>query len=68
MAVHGFRSRCRGHAQIPNETVDVAFNPLGQVVDHFTKVDKTSTVIRRWVQEYLEATNTINELNEAARA
>jgi hypothetical protein len=23
-------------------------------------------VIERWVQEYLEATNTLNELNEAA--
>lgn len=50
----------------PNETVDVAFNPVGQVVGQFTKVEKTSTVIERWVQEYLEATNTLNELNEAA--
>ena len=50
----------------PNETVDVAFNPVGQVVGQFTKVDKTATVIERWVQEYLEATNTLNELNEAA--
>ncbi len=36
----------------PNETVDVAFNPVGQ----FTMVEKTVTVIMRWVQEYLEAT------------
>ncbi len=50
----------------PNETVDVAFNPVGQVVGQFTKVEKTSAVIERWVQEYLEATNTLNELNEAA--
>jgi NAD(P)H-dependent flavin oxidoreductase YrpB (nitropropane dioxygenase family) len=50
----------------PNETVDVAFNPVGQVVGQFTKVEKTATVIERWVQEYLEATNTLNELNEAA--
>ncbi|WP_370332778.1 nitronate monooxygenase [Mycolicibacterium hippocampi] len=50
----------------PNETVDVAFNPVGQVVGQFEKVEKTSTVIERWVQEYLEATNTLNELNEAA--
>ena len=41
---------------IPNETVDVAFNPVGQVVGQFTKVEKTSAVIERWVQEYLEAT------------
>jgi NAD(P)H-dependent flavin oxidoreductase YrpB (nitropropane dioxygenase family) len=50
----------------PNETVDVAFNPVGQVVGQFAKVEKTSTVIERWVQEYLAATNTLNELNEAA--
>ena len=50
----------------PNETVDVAFNPVGQVVGQFTKVEKTSAVIELWVQEYLEATNTLNELNEAA--
>ena len=50
----------------PNESVDVAFNPIGQVVGQFTKVEKTSAVIERWVQEYLEATNTLNEINEAA--
>ncbi len=32
----------------------------------FNKGEKTSTVIERWVQEYLEATNTLDELNEAA--
>lgn len=50
----------------PNESVDVAFNPVGQVVGQFEKVEKTSAVIERWVQEYLEATNTLIELNEAA--
>ena len=50
----------------PNESIDVAFNPVGQVVGQFTKVEKSSAVIERWVQEYLEATNTLNELNEAA--
>jgi NAD(P)H-dependent flavin oxidoreductase YrpB (nitropropane dioxygenase family) len=50
----------------PNESVDVAFNPVGQVVGQLTKVEKCSAVIERWVQEYLEATNTLNELNEAA--
>ena len=52
----------------PNETVDVAFNPVGQVVGQFTKVEKTAAVIGRWVQEYLEATNRLEELNEAAAA
>ncbi|MGB7508110.1 nitronate monooxygenase family protein [Mycolicibacterium hippocampi] len=50
----------------PDETIDVAFNPVGQVVGQFQKVEKTSAVIERWVQEYLEATATLNELNEAA--
>lgn len=52
----------------PNETVDVAFNPVGQVVGQFTKVEKTSAVIGRWVQEYLEASGRLDELNEAAGA
>lgn len=52
--------------KFPDQTIDVAFNPIGQVVGQFTKVDKTSAVIERWVQEYLEATNTLNEINEAA--
>jgi NAD(P)H-dependent flavin oxidoreductase YrpB (nitropropane dioxygenase family) len=50
----------------PDETVDVAFNPVGQVVGQFVKVEKTSAVIERWVQEYLEATGKLNDLNEAA--
>jgi NAD(P)H-dependent flavin oxidoreductase YrpB (nitropropane dioxygenase family) len=50
----------------PNETVDVAFNPVGQVVGQLSKVERTSAVIERWVQEYLEATGVLNDLNEAA--
>ena len=50
----------------PNETVDVAFNPVGQVVGQFSRVEKSAAVIERWVQEYLESTNRLNELNEAA--
>ena len=50
----------------PNESVDVAFNPVGQVVGQLTKVEKSSTVIQRWVAEYLEATNRLDELNKAA--
>jgi NAD(P)H-dependent flavin oxidoreductase YrpB (nitropropane dioxygenase family) len=52
----------------PNETVDVAFNPVGQVVGQLNKVEKSSAVIQRWVQEYLEATNRLDQLNEAAAA
>jgi NAD(P)H-dependent flavin oxidoreductase YrpB (nitropropane dioxygenase family) len=50
----------------PEQSVDVAFNPIGQVVGQLTKVEKTAAVIERWVQEYLDATNRLNELNEAA--
>ncbi len=50
----------------PNETVDVAFNPVGQIVGQFTKVEKSAAVIERWVKEYLEATGRLEEFNEAA--
>ncbi len=50
----------------PDETVDVAFNPVGQVVGQLTKVEKTATVVERWVQEYLDATTRLEELNAAA--
>jgi NAD(P)H-dependent flavin oxidoreductase YrpB (nitropropane dioxygenase family) len=50
----------------PDETVDVAFNPVGQVVGQFEKVEKTSAVIERWVNEYIEATSTLEAANAAA--
>jgi NAD(P)H-dependent flavin oxidoreductase YrpB (nitropropane dioxygenase family) len=50
----------------PNETVDVAFNPVGQVVGQFEKVEKTAAVIERWVNEYLESTGTLEAANAAA--
>ncbi len=50
----------------PDQTVDVAFNPVGQVVGQFEKVEKTAAVIERWVNEYLEATSHLEALNEAA--
>ena len=56
----------RATNRYPNESVDVAFNPVGQVVGQFTKVEKAATVIERWVQEYLDATTRLDELNAAA--
>ena len=50
----------------PDKTVDVAFNPVGQVVGQFEKVEKTGAVIERWVNEYLEATEHLDALNAAA--
>jgi NAD(P)H-dependent flavin oxidoreductase YrpB (nitropropane dioxygenase family) len=52
----------------PDQTAAVAFNPVGQVVGQLEKVEKTAAVIERWVGEYLEATNTLSELNAAAGA
>jgi NAD(P)H-dependent flavin oxidoreductase YrpB (nitropropane dioxygenase family) len=50
----------------PDQSVDVAFNPVGQVVGQFEKVEKTAAVIQRWVEEYLEAVEHLNGLNAAA--
>jgi NAD(P)H-dependent flavin oxidoreductase YrpB (nitropropane dioxygenase family) len=50
----------------PDQTVDVAFNPVGQVVGQLTRVEKAAAVMERWVQEYVEASTTLNELNAAA--
>ncbi len=50
----------------PDQTVDVAFNPVGQVVGQFEKVEKTSAVIERWVNEYLEAVEHLDAINAAA--
>ncbi|MFW0782896.1 nitronate monooxygenase family protein [Gordonia sp. CPCC 206044] len=49
----------------PDQTVDVAFNPVGQVVGQFQKVEKTSAVIERWVQEYIDSTSNLETLANA---
>jgi hypothetical protein len=36
------------------------------VVGQFQKVEKSAAVIQRWVEEYLEATEHLNQLNTAA--
>jgi NAD(P)H-dependent flavin oxidoreductase YrpB (nitropropane dioxygenase family) len=50
----------------PDQSIDVAFNPVGQVVGQFTKVEKTAAVIERWVGEYIEAVERLDALNAAA--
>lgn len=52
----------------PDQTIDVAFNPVGQVVGQFEKVEKTAAVIERWVDEYIDATAQLDAFNEAASA
>ena len=49
----------------PDQTVDVAFNPVGQVVGQFEKVEKSAAVIQRWVEEYIDATEALAGLVEA---
>jgi NAD(P)H-dependent flavin oxidoreductase YrpB (nitropropane dioxygenase family) len=50
----------------PEKSKDVAFNPIGQVVGQFTKVERSAAVVQRLVEEYLEAVETLNGLNERA--
>ena len=52
----------------PDQTINVAFNPVGQVVGQFEKVEKTAAVIERWVDEYIDATAHLDAFNEAASA
>lgn len=52
----------------PDQTVDVAFNPVGQVVGQFEKVEKTSAVMARWVEEYIDASGQLDAYNEAANS
>ena len=47
----------------PDQTVDVAFNPVGQVVGQFERVEKSAAVIQRWVEEYIDSTERIAALN-----
>ncbi len=49
----------------PDQTVDVAFNPVGQVVGQFEKVERSAAVIQRWVEEYLDAVEGLNVLQQA---
>ncbi len=49
----------------PDQTVDVAFNPVGQVVGQFERVEKSAAVIQRWVEEYIDATGNLAALENA---
>jgi NAD(P)H-dependent flavin oxidoreductase YrpB (nitropropane dioxygenase family) len=49
----------------PDQTVDVAFNPVGQVVGQLEKVEKSAAVIQRWVEEYIEAVEHLDALQKA---
>lgn len=51
-----------------DKALSVMFNPVGQVVGQMNKVEKTSAVIQRLVEEYLEAVERLTTLTEAAMA
>ena len=53
-----------GH-RYADKAVDGAFNPVGQVVGQLEPVEKTAAVIQRLVEEYLEAVERLNVLQEA---
>ncbi|MCU4184163.1 nitronate monooxygenase family protein [Acidiferrimicrobium sp. IK] len=52
----------------PDQSVDVAFNPIGQVVGQLERVEKAGAVVRRWVEEYVDAVEHLDALTAAALA
>ena len=55
----------RGH-RYPEAAKDVNFNPVGQVVGQMNRVERTAQVVQRLVEEYLEACERLNALNQKA--
>jgi NAD(P)H-dependent flavin oxidoreductase YrpB (nitropropane dioxygenase family) len=55
----------RGH-RYADKALDVMFNPVGQVVGQLDRVEKAADVVRRLVEEYLEAVDRLNALNATA--
>ena len=53
-------------SKYPNETVDVAFNPVGRVVGQLAKSGEKRRGDRAVGRGVPRATNRLNELNEAA--
>ncbi|HVM39153.1 MAG TPA: nitronate monooxygenase family protein [Acidimicrobiia bacterium] len=57
----------RGH-RYPEQSKDTNFNPVGQVVGMMNRVERTADVVQRLVEEYIEACERLNKLNERALA
>jgi NAD(P)H-dependent flavin oxidoreductase YrpB (nitropropane dioxygenase family) len=57
----------RGHAY-PEEARDVNFNPCGQVIGQASSVRRTKDVVFGMVEEYIEATERLQRVNEGATA
>ncbi|WP_194816530.1 nitronate monooxygenase [Nocardia sp. XZ_19_385] len=54
----------RGH-RYPEQAKDVNFNPVGQVVGMMNKVERSADVVARLIQEYVDACDRLNKLNDA---
>src|SRR5271163_3632042 len=57
----------RGHA-FPEEARDVNFNPAGQIIGAATSVRRTRDVVLGMVQEYVDALERLQQVNEDATA
>jgi hypothetical protein len=57
----------RGHAY-PEEARDVNFNPAGQIIGRATTVRRTRDVVLGMVEDYIEAIDRLQLLNEGATA
>jgi NAD(P)H-dependent flavin oxidoreductase YrpB (nitropropane dioxygenase family) len=55
----------RGH-RYPVAAKDVNFNPVGQVVGQMDRVERSAQVVQRLVEEYLEACERLDRLNQRA--
>ena len=53
----------RGH-RYPEAAKDVNFNPVGQVVGQLDKVERAGQVVQRLVEEYVDACERLNRLND----
>ena len=56
----------RGHAY-PEEARDVNFNPAGQIIGAATSVRRTKDVVLGMVEDYVDALERLQRLNEGAR-
>ena len=55
----------RGH-RYPEAAKDTNFNPVGQVVGMLNRIERTGDVVQRLVEEYIEACERLNSLNQRA--
>ena len=57
----------RGHAY-PEEARDVNFNPAGQIIGAATSVRRTKDVVLGMVEDYIDAVERLQQVNEGATA